>query len=76
MRRKFKSERNENSVVRPVRIASGKDSTALGIKSKKIPVALRFDENLLTAIDVVAAKRGLSRNGIISYWCSKGVERE
>lgn len=46
------------------------------VKSKKVPVALRFDSNLLAAIDAMATRRGTSRNAIISYWCSKGVESE
>lgn len=45
-------------------------------KSKKVPVALRFDGDLLAAIDAMATRRGMSRNAIISYWCSKGVESE
>lgn len=45
-------------------------------KSKKVPVALRFDSDLLAAIDAMASRRGTSRNAIISYWCSKGVESE
>jgi len=43
---------------------------------KKVPIALRFDPKLLTAIDNMAVRRGMSRNAIISYWCSKGVESE
>jgi len=45
-------------------------------KAKKIPVALRFDETLLRNIDATAARRGMSRNAFVSYWCSKGVEQE
>lgn len=45
-------------------------------RSKKVPVALRFDSDLLAAIDAMATRRGTSRNAIISYWCSKGVEAE
>ncbi len=46
------------------------------VKAKKVPVALRFNAELLKAIDGMAARRGMSRNAIISYWCSKGVESE
>lgn len=46
------------------------------VKAKKVPVALRFNTDLLKAIDGMAARRGMSRNAIISYWCSKGVESE
>lgn len=45
-------------------------------RQRKVPVALRFDPDLLTAIDTMATRRGMSRNAIISYWCSKGVESE
>lgn len=45
-------------------------------KPRKVPVALRFDVELLAAIDAMATRRGMSRNAIISYWCSKGVESE
>lgn len=51
-----------------------KDATPT--KAKKVPVALRFDADLLSAIDAMATRRGMSRNAIISYWCSKGVESE
>lgn len=46
------------------------------LKLHKTPVALRFVPNLLQAIDEIASRRGMSRNAIISYWCSKGVENE
>jgi uncharacterized protein (DUF4415 family) len=51
-------------------------STPPSAKQKKVPVALRFDSDLLSAIDAMASRRGTSRNAIISYWCSKGVEAE
>ncbi len=45
-------------------------------KAKKVPVALRLNTELLAAIDAMADRRGTSRNAIISYWCSKGIENE
>lgn len=45
-------------------------------RQRKVPVALRFDPGLLSAIDTMAARRGMSRNAIISYWCSKAIENE
>jgi hypothetical protein len=42
----------------------------------KVPVALRFNADLLAQIDKVALRRGMSRNAIISYWCSRAVEAE
>lgn len=51
-------------------------NTATQTKAKKIPVALRFSPDLLASIDAMAGRRGMSRNAIISYWCSKGVESE
>jgi len=51
-------------------------STIAPVKAKKVPVALRFNPDLLAAIDAMAGRRGMSRNAIISYWCSKGVESE
>jgi hypothetical protein len=56
--------------------ASAPLSASMSSKSKKVPVALRFDSDLLASIDAMAARRGMSRNAIISYWCSKGVENE
>ena len=53
-----------------------KASTIAPVKAKKVPVALRFNPDLLAAIDAMAGRRGMSRNAIISYWCSKGVESE
>ena len=45
-------------------------------RQRKIPIALRFDPTLLATIDAIAARRGMSRNAIISYWCSKGIDNE
>jgi hypothetical protein len=45
-------------------------------RAVKVPVALRFNADLLTQIDKVALRRGMSRNAIISYWCSRAVEAE
>ncbi|WP_162617497.1 CopG family transcriptional regulator [Yoonia maritima] len=57
-------------------ISGASTSTSSAQKSKKTPVALRFDNDLLARIDAMASRRGMSRNAIISYWCSKGVESE
>lgn len=72
-----KPKRNTNAVDPKAaqRFVSGATSPATS-KSKKVPVALRFDTDLLASIDAMAARRGMSRNAIISYWCSKGVESE
>lgn len=43
-------------------------------KTKKIPVALRFNRELLLKIDEIATKRGVSRNAMISIWCSAGIK--
>lgn len=51
-------------------------ASSIPVRSRKVPVALRFDSDLLAAIDAMASRRGTSRNAIISYWCSKGVESE
>lgn len=45
-------------------------------RAVKVPVALRFNADLLTQIDRVALRRGMSRNALISYWCSRAVEAE
>ena len=45
-------------------------------RPKKRAVALRFDTELLGLVDSMAKRRGMSRNAIISYWCSRGVENE
>lgn len=45
-------------------------------RAVKIPVALRFNADLLAKIDKVALRRGMSRNALISYWCSRAVEAE
>ncbi len=42
----------------------------------KVPVALRFNADLLAKIDAMAKKRGMSGNAIISYWCSRALEME
>ncbi|MDE0001990.1 MAG: hypothetical protein OXQ29_04800 [Rhodospirillaceae bacterium] len=39
-------------------------------------MSLRFDSRILARIDEVAAKRGMSRNAIIAYWCSRALEEE
>lgn len=45
-------------------------------RAVKIPVALRFNADLLAKIDKVAQRRGMSRNALISYWCSRALEAE
>jgi predicted DNA binding CopG/RHH family protein len=57
-------------------ISGASESGLAAQKSKKTPVSLRFDSDLLVRIDSMASRRGMSRNAIISYWCSKGVESE
>lgn len=49
---------------------------SLADRAPKVPVALRFDGDLLARIDAVAVKRGMSRNALISYWCSRALEAE
>lgn len=45
-------------------------------KTNKVSISLRFDPDLLRKIDEIAKRRGMSRNSIISYWCSKSMESE
>ena len=76
---KPKKSLNDIDLKAAERFMQGTDNPATGIqptKTKKIPIALRFDAELLSAIDAMAIRRGMSRNAIISYWCSKGVEAE
>lgn len=40
----------------------------------KKPVALRMDRELLAKIDSAAKHRGMSRNALISYYCSRGLD--
>jgi hypothetical protein len=75
VQRKPKGGTNEIDVKAAEQFISGA-APATPAKPKKVPVALRFDGDLLAAIDAMAARRGMSRNAIISYWCSKGVESE
>lgn len=75
VQRKPKSDTNAIDMKAAARFISGASASAPA-KPKKVPVALRFDPDLLAAIDAMAARRGTSRNAIISYWCSKGVESE
>ena len=79
VRRKPKHDTDDIDVKAVENFISGASSpapTLVPAKSKKVPVALRFDADLLAAIDAMASRRGMSRNAIISYWCSKGVESE
>ena len=79
VQRKPKNDTNTIDVKAAERFISGASDpapTLFPAKTKKVPVALRFDPDLLAAIDAMAARRGMSRNSIISYWCSKGVESE
>lgn len=75
VQRKPKSKSPDIQASAAEKFISGANVVA-PVKAKKIPVALRFDPDLLTAIDAMAGRRGMSRNAIISYWCSKGVESE
>ena len=75
VQRKPKRDTDDIDMKAATRFISGASSST-PVKSNKVPVALRFDSDLLAAIDAMAARRGMSRNAIISYWCSKGVESE
>ena len=75
VQRKPKRDTNDINIQAAEKFISG-SAVSPPAKSKKIPVALRFDADLLASIDAMAARRGTSRNAIISYWCSKGVEAE
>jgi len=75
VQRKPKSNTNKIRPNAAEKFISGA-SVAAPVKAKKIPVALRFDPDLLAAIDAMAGRRGMSRNAIISYWCSRAVESE
>ena len=79
VQRKPKNNTNAIDVKAAEKFISGASSPAPvtpPARAKKVPVALRFDPELLSAIDAMASRRGTSRNAIISYWCSKGVESE
>lgn len=75
VQRKPKNNTTDINETAAMKFVSGAGE-AMPVKGKKVPVALRFDENLLKHIDAMAVRRGMSRNGLISYWCSKGVESE
>lgn len=60
---KKSAEKTEEPMVEPQRAV-------------KVPVALRFNADLLAQIDKLALRRGMSRNALISYWCSRAVEAE
>ena len=79
IQRKPKSNTNNIDIKSVENFIDGASNTVIKPSQKKInkvPVALRFDHKLLADIDEMANKRGMSRNSIISYWCSKGVESE
>ena len=79
VQRKPKSNTDDIDMAAAERFISGAAAPAISSisdKQRKVPVALRFDPDLLAAMDAMATRRGMSRNAIISYWCSKGVESE
>jgi len=75
VKKKPKQHQDDITSISQERFISGSDTPA-PIKAKKITASLRFTEDLLAKIDATATRRGMSRNAIISYWCSKGVESE
>lgn len=46
------------------------------VKALKKPVALRFDEGLLSRIDDAATRKGISRNAWISFHCAEALDNE
>ena len=76
IQRKPKNNTNDKSSAENFVDAAEETISSTLVKTKKIPVALRFDSNLLNSIDEAAVRRGTSRNAIISYWCSRGLEAE
>ena len=67
---------NKQAVEKFVEGAQSSTNTVLVKKPKKILVSLRFDSHILEAIDNAANHRGMSRNAIISYWCSRALDAE
>jgi hypothetical protein len=65
-----KSKKSSDKAERPA------ETPEVTARAVKVPVALRFNADLLAQIDKVALRRGMSRNAIISYWCSRAVEAE
>ena len=76
VQRKPKNDTGDIDIKAAEEFISGATISPPPVKAKKVPVALRFDADLLATIDAMASRRGTSRNAIISYWCSKGVESE
>ena len=87
IQRKPKGHRKDIDVKAAEKFVDGADATipsdapvgkgkAKPGKEKKVLISLRFQPDLLEAIDQMAERRGMSRNAIISYWCSRGVEGE
>ena len=58
------------------RFIEGGPVASTATTGRKTAVSLRFDSRILARIDEVAAKRGMSRNAIIAYWCSRALEEE
>ncbi|MDX5402603.1 MAG: hypothetical protein LPK02_10495 [Rhodobacterales bacterium] len=65
-----KSKKSDSKAAKPA------ETPEVPMRAVKVPVALRFNADLLAQIDKVAMRRGMSRNAIISYWCSRAVEAE
>ena len=58
------------------RFIEGGTTAGRAVAGRKTAVSLRFDARILARIDEVAVKRGMSRNAIIAYWCSRALEEE
>ena len=71
-----KPKNNTNKITSAEKFIDGAPSSSVSIKTKKIPISIRLNNDLLIAIDKVAKLRGMSRNSFISYWCSRGIEAE
>jgi hypothetical protein len=45
-------------------------------KAVRKQFALRFDVNQMRDVDRIAKRRGMTRNALIAFWVSRGIEED
>jgi hypothetical protein len=55
---------------------TGAEDTTPPKSTRKVPILVRFDRELLARVDRAAKRRGISRSGWVHYQISRALEAE
>ncbi len=54
---------------------AGESSTATSEETRKVPIMMRFDREVLARVDAAAKRRGISRSAWIQFTVSRALDQ-